>query len=241
MTETPIEPPSPARRIILMAAGLGLLAASFAFAVPRRAEIASAMAPPMTLEVPTEMPDMEPADEQTGTTQEDVVPGAPPPARPDAASNQAPAGAAQEASLAPSPARQDGKAGTQEVMQVLTRPVAVDTSTFLVGRARVKLSGVEAPMVGKRCDLTGGGTWPCGAKARTALRAWLRARSIRCEVPADFAESTSRTESSCTLDNKDIGAWLVENGWAEAAPGSRYEEAEAKARAARLGLWGDSG
>ncbi|KQT55119.1 MULTISPECIES: thermonuclease family protein [unclassified Aureimonas] len=243
LDDSPTEAPSPARRITLMIAGLVLIAGSFAFTVPRRAEIAASMAPPMVLEVPDEMPDMEPEVADTGS---DGGADAPQAAATAGGASTATTGIPAPVAIERAPAGQslpplavDRTAEpAKPKMQVLTRPIAIDTATFLIGRARVKLVGVEPAPVGKRCEAKYGGTWPCGATARTALRSWLRARSIACDVPEDFAKSSSMTESRCFLGERDIGTWLVESGWATAVPGGPYETAEAKAKEAGLGIWG---
>lgn len=229
---------STVRRITLMIAGLALIAGAFAFTVPRRAEIAASMATPMVLEVPDEMPDMEPVSGETNAETEAVEPSAPAPqvAAPGA-TTPAPVERAPAPELPAAP-RSATAEDAKPKMQVLTRPIAIDTATFLVGRARVKLEGVEPAPVGQRCQTATGGSWPCGATARTALRAWLRARSIACDVPEDFSKSSSTTQSRCSLGERDIGGWLVENGWAKAIADGPYNEAEAKARQDRLGIWG---
>lgn len=230
------EDASPARRITLMIAGLALIAGAFAFTVPRRAEIAASMAPPMVLEVPDEMPDMGPEVTEADTN----LPEAAEPTGEPVTTGIAPPVAVERTPAAELPPLATDRTAepVQPKMQVLTRPIALDTATFLIGRARVKLVGVEPAPVGKRCVAKFGGTWPCGATARTALRAWLRARSISCDVPEDFAKSSTTTESRCALGERDIGAWLIENGWATAIPGGPYEAAEAKAKEDGVGIWG---
>jgi endonuclease YncB( thermonuclease family) len=117
---------------------------------------------------------------------------------------------------------------------LLPRPVVVNGGSFRVGSGTVRLTGIEPPT--ERC---GAALWPCGARARTALRALVRSRSITCTVPGDFQAKEETLESACSLGSTDIGHWLVAHGWARAKAGGPYVEAEEKARTAQVGLWAD--
>lgn len=117
---------------------------------------------------------------------------------------------------------------------LLPRPVVVDGGSFRVGSGTVRLTGIEPPT--ERC---GAALWPCGARARTALRALVRSRSITCTVPGDFQAKEETLESACSLGSTDIGNWLVAHGWARAKAGGPYVEAEEKARGSGAGLWAD--
>ena len=69
-----------------------------------------------------------------------------------------------------------------------------------------------------------------GAHAFRFLAAPLSARS--------WAEQDKEVmRASCRLAKQDVGAWLVSNGWALAAPGG-YVQAEETARAAVMGTFG---
>ena len=80
-----------------------------------------------------------------------------------------------------------------------------------------------------------GVSWPCGVRARTAFRLWLRGRALVCQLPD---EEQAVTSARCRLGKQDAGAWLVANGWARAAPDGPYVQAEEKARAAKMGIFG---
>ncbi|WP_455874552.1 hypothetical protein [Rhizobium yanglingense] len=47
------------------------------------------------------------------------------------------------------------------------------------------------------------------------------------------------TTASCKIGAQDLSQWLVENGWADAAPGSALTEAGAKAKAEKKGVYGE--
>ncbi|WP_224003739.1 hypothetical protein [Aureimonas sp. SA4125] len=119
---------------------------------------------------------------------------------------------------------------------LLPRPVAIDGGSFRVGRGTIRLEGIDPLLPNETCG-PGSSPWPCGVKARSALRALVRSRSITCTVPGDFMEREATVDSACSLAAIDLGEWLVANGWARARDGGRYADAEAVARGARLGLW----
>jgi endonuclease YncB( thermonuclease family) len=67
------------------------------------------------------------------------------------------------------------------------------------------------------------------------LRSFIRGRAIECEAPPGGGPLEEAT--FCFVAGRDIAAWLVSQGWAEEAD-ALYEDAEAAAREAGLGLWG---
>ena len=120
---------------------------------------------------------------------------------------------------------------------LLPRPVALDTAHLKIGEGTIVLPGIAPLPLDAQCG-SGGGAWPCGMRARTAFRAYLRSRSIRCEVPGDFVEREQTVASNCTVGGGDVGDWLVENGWAGALGDGPYAELEVKAKKAGRGIWG---
>ena len=82
---------------------------------------------------------------------------------------------------------------------------------------------------------TGGRTWPCGVNARTAFRLFLRGRALACDIPPKAGDDIV---ASCRLGKQDVGAWLVINGWARAAPGGPYAEAQQSAESRKKGIFG---
>ncbi|WP_062212344.1 thermonuclease family protein [Aureimonas sp. AU12] len=114
-----------------------------------------------------------------------------------------------------------------------SQPIAVDSGTIQAGQTTLRVEGVEPIAPDARCS-DGARSWPCGVRARTAFRAWLRGRSLLCSVPADAGDDVT---VPCLLGEEDVGQWLVSNGWAAAAPGSRYADAQTQAKEARRGIW----
>ncbi|MDX8526170.1 thermonuclease family protein [Mesorhizobium sp. MSK_1335] len=117
----------------------------------------------------------------------------------------------------------------------LFQPVATAAGLIEAKGYAVAVSGVDVVKADETCG-DAGKIWACGARARTAFRAFLRGRAVACTVPPEGGRDTISAE--CHIGNQDIGRWLVENGWARAAEGGPYVEAENKARAAKKGIFG---
>jgi endonuclease YncB( thermonuclease family) len=157
-------------------------------------------------------------------------------APPDLAANElqreAPREPLSQLSLAlpPKPEMKNEWAGT-----AFFRPVAVESAVFESMGRTIAISGVKSVPVDESCDYEGV-AWQCGARARTAFRLWLRGRALVCQLPD---EEQAVTSARCRLAKQDAGAWLVANGWALAAPGGPYVQAEEKARAEGMGIFGE--
>lgn len=118
----------------------------------------------------------------------------------------------------------------------LFRPVATSAGRLEAADYKIALSGIAAVEPEEMCTREDGTKWPCGMLARTALRNFLRGRSIECRTPAGPLKGTIATD--CLLGKQDVGKWLVTNGWARAVAGGPYAEAEKTAKSQRLGIHG---
>jgi endonuclease YncB( thermonuclease family) len=117
----------------------------------------------------------------------------------------------------------------------LFQPVATAAGLIEAKGYAVAITGVDVVKADETCS-DEGKSWACGARARTAFRALLRGRAVACTVPPEGGRDT--ISADCHIGNLDVGQWLVENGWARAAQGGPYVEAENKARTARKGIFG---
>jgi endonuclease YncB( thermonuclease family) len=129
------------------------------------------------------------------------------------------------------PAASDGKGSVE-----LLRPAVENAGVISFGKHRLQIAGVIATPAEKSCG-SQGKQWPCGMMAKTALRLYLRNRTVDCDLPSDAWEDMA--SAACRLGQQDIGTWLVENGWAEAQPGSPLAAAGEKARQAKAGIHGE--
>jgi endonuclease YncB( thermonuclease family) len=99
----------------------------------------------------------------------------------------------------------------------------------------VRMNGFDAPERGKMC-----GDVNVWREARDALNAMVRGRRVDC-VLLGHDEQDERMVARCSVEGRDIGEQMVEQGWARDWPrfsDGRYAQAEARARQARRGIWG---
>ena len=174
-----------------------------------------------------------PVDPETSAASRLVAPAivAPPELSPDNLEREAPRQPLSKLSLAlpPEPEIKNEWAGTP-----FFRPLAVESAVFQSMGRTIAIAGVKSVPVDESCEHDGV-AWPCGMRARTAFRLWLRGRALVCRLPDEEREVTP---ARCRLAKQDAGAWLVSNGWALAAPDGPYVQAEEKARAAKMGMFG---
>lgn len=121
---------------------------------------------------------------------------------------------------------------------------------------KIRLAKISAPGVDTVCRNRSGAAWPCGRRARTALRRLIRRRAIECfPTMVDAEGKVVRIKdppppqkgdvraAECTVGKTDLAQWLMENGWA--APSERTPEAwrtlHDEAKRAGLGLYDPNG
>lgn len=95
---------------------------------------------------------------------------------------------------------------------------------------QIRITGIDAPEI---CQ-------PFGAQSRDALASRLLRRHVT--VITRGKDDFRRTLARIRLGNEDVGAWMVTRGYAwsyrfRSDPGP-YAREEARARDARIGLWG---
>jgi endonuclease YncB( thermonuclease family) len=149
------------------------------------------------------------------------------PAAPSPPAPEAPSGAAATRG---STVSDDFPAGTPAIY---TRLEVTGAGAFrAVGRA-FRFADVEALGAEDTCRDQRGATWPCGQRARAALAALVRQRSVHCvETGTDGATTVVR----CRVGRTDLSAWLIEQGWARPPQGSnRFAGLAAEARRAGAG------
>jgi endonuclease YncB( thermonuclease family) len=121
-------------------------------------------------------------------------------------------------------------------MQRLRNPIVASAGVLYADKRKLRLAGIAAPEFEARCG-EAAATWPCGRMARAALRRFVHGRAIDCELPPG-AEAIPDL-ADCRVGSQSLSEWLVAEGWA-AGDGSHYAELDAKARAAKLGIWSDA-
>jgi endonuclease YncB( thermonuclease family) len=131
------------------------------------------------------------------------------------------------ASLAPEPQKPE--------FTKLFRPVASAAGRMRIDGREIEIAGIKILEPDRTCEHADGSTWPCGMRARTAFRAWLRGRAVDCRLGS--AETDEVLTTDCRLGGDDIGQWLVENGWAPAVADGPYAEAGKRAEDEALGIF----
>lgn len=190
-----------------------------------QAPAAAVPAEPATVEIPKSQP------EKTSVTSRAIDPEivAPPQAETGPLERVAPRAPLSGLALAtpPKPKTPEDMAG-----EPLFNPVAEAAGVIEAKGRSLTVSGIEVVKPDETCTDSAGKSWPCGVQARTAFRGFLRGRAVTCAAP-DKAGA-----AQCRVGNQDIGAWLVENGWARALPDGPYADAGRKASEAAKGVFG---
>lgn len=122
---------------------------------------------------------------------------------------------------------------------VLNRPAelsgrarVVDGDTLAIGGRTVRLVGLDAPEVAQSCGREAA-RYPCGERAREALRALAHGGDVACRVKG--RDRYGRALARCTKDGSDMGAELVRGGLAVGY--GAYAAEEREARRSGAGLW----
>jgi endonuclease YncB( thermonuclease family) len=117
------------------------------------------------------------------------------------------------------------------------RASVIDGDTLEVNGISIRLDQIDAPEIRQTCTTHLGKRWPCGEEAAEALYQRVRQRVVHC-VSVDL-DRYGRTIGRCTLDGRDLGAWMVQQGWALAFRrfGDAYVAEEREAERARRGMW----
>jgi endonuclease YncB( thermonuclease family) len=116
--------------------------------------------------------------------------------------------------------------------------IVVRGDVIEVGNVRLRLAGIAAPVPTETC-FAGEREWPCGAHAKKSLAEWIGDRSVSCKERGQ--DRSGRITATCSVDDQDLGAWMISQGWARAGHLYSYDytRAEYYAKAARRGIWAD--
>lgn len=113
----------------------------------------------------------------------------------------------------------------------------IDGDTIDVGDIRVRIHGIDAPEMDQTCDYQRGGVWACGAFVAQEAARRYQGQQARCEeIDRD---RYGRIVAKCFVGGTDIGAALVEDGFAYAYRrySMDYDLAEKAAAVRGVGLW----
>jgi endonuclease YncB( thermonuclease family) len=113
------------------------------------------------------------------------------------------------------------------------RAQITDGDTIRIGEARIGLKGIDAPEMGQRCSRSGR-SYACGETSRRFLIDLVSGENVRCR--ATGRDRYQRILARCSVHGRDIGARMVEDGWA-VSYGRDYDLEETRARHRAAGLW----
>lgn len=127
-------------------------------------------------------------------------------------------------------------AATSTGAEVVGKGQVIDGSTLEVGGRTVRLHGIDSPTEEQNCTQDGN-PWPCGRNASYYLASQVGDHWLRCEEMG--LDSKDRIVAVCRVGGKDLGRFMVAQGWALAdrRVGHDYVADEGRARAARKGTW----
>jgi endonuclease YncB( thermonuclease family) len=111
-----------------------------------------------------------------------------------------------------------------------------DGDSLMVGSREVRLFGIDAPEFDQTCTRNSVSS-ACGTESAEHLSRLVTGRDVRCRLVS--TDQYGRAVSRCTVGTTDINATMVESGFATAFRqySSDYVAAEARAKAARRGIW----
>ncbi|MEI9417451.1 thermonuclease family protein [Mesorhizobium sp. Cs1321R2N1] len=116
----------------------------------------------------------------------------------------------------------------------------IDGDTIEIHGQRIRFNGIDAPESKQYCDDAKGFEYPCGQRSAEALDTFLAAsRPVQCTFVT--WDRYHRYVGDCRrADGTSVAAWMVEHGqaldWPRYSHGA-YAEEQAKAEAAKVGLW----
>ncbi|MDX1605151.1 MAG: hypothetical protein R3202_03100 [Candidatus Competibacterales bacterium] len=112
-----------------------------------------------------------------------------------------------------------------------------EDGSLRISNRNVHLYGILIPPTGTTCR-SNVRPVSCGSRAELALEFRIGARFVRCEVRDTNPDGS--LVATCRVDDTDLAAYLLERGWAAAAPDAppMYAVLERIARSRGLGVWG---
>src|SRR5205823_7895342 len=92
----------------------------------------------------------------------------------------------------------------------------IDGDTLEIHGMRIRLWGIDAPESSQLCRGEDSLQYRCGAKAANDLDTFIARRPVNC-LPITL-DQYGRTVASCSVDDVDLGQWLVRGGLAQDWP-----------------------
>ena len=111
---------------------------------------------------------------------------------------------------------------------------------FRIGQHTVRLYGLAAPLIDQICQDSSNHTYECGYVSARMLKDFVNNDDVQCRVMNINAQN--ELMAACSVGDFDIGAAMVEAGWAIALPAVTqiYLPYQQKAQNGRQGMWDGS-
>ena len=126
---------------------------------------------------------------------------------------------------------QESQPETPPQAELIHLPMFSAAGSIQNGGQTILLAGVVITAVDAQCGSLQD-PWPCGRVALAAVQRFVRSRSVECRL----AEGPADGSAHCSVGGKDIGEWLVGQGWVRAKEPD-YADAEKTAQDGKRGLW----
>jgi|GEM_PF-258516 len=113
----------------------------------------------------------------------------------------------------------------------------INGSTLEMRGRYIKIYGIDAPDSNQTCSDSKGRSYACGQESARWLKGWISGYELECRVIQQ--DGRGNMVATCALGQYDIGAALVNAGWAVAniKTTNIYVPYEQQAQAAGRGLW----
>lgn len=130
------------------------------------------------------------------------------------------------------------QAPSNNLPKVYSKARVISADTIQINGGRLQLYGIDAPEMNQSCANSQGRSYRCGQEAANWLKSWIGNYTLSCQVMGQAANGNY--VGICSLGDYDIGAALVNAGWAVAnrEESEIYIPYEQAARQGRNGLWG---
>ena len=114
---------------------------------------------------------------------------------------------------------------------------AVTGAMLQINGLHIKLLGLEAPYMHQTCADKFGQGYACGQKSRDWLQNWLQNKIVKCHIISP--QKNGRATGVCFSEGYDVGAVVVNAGWAVAYTKNTdiYVPYEHQAGTNKRGLW----
>ena len=127
-------------------------------------------------------------------------------------------------------------AGGAEEKQIVGVASVIDGDTIEIHGQRIRLHGIDAPESKQLC-VVDGKPWRCGAEAANRISETIGRKTVLCDWRDK--DRYGRVVAVCSVDGKDLNAWMVSEGLAVAYRkySADYVGQEDEAKVGRRGVW----